>query len=99
MTRTEIKPAVSAVNELLAQEPEALREIVRSVLQAMLEAEMDEELGAGTSERSDQRLRYRSGHYPRPLVPPVGTPELREPQHRDGRFPTEPFGRHQPTRH
>src|SRR3546814_9237198 len=65
MTRTEIKPAVSAVKELLAQEPDALREIVRSVMQAMLEAEMDEALGAGKSERSDARLGYRSGHYPR----------------------------------
>src|SRR3546814_3897160 len=63
MTRTEIKPAVSAVKELLAQEPDALREIVRSVMQAMLEAEMDEALGAGKSERSDARLGYRSGHY------------------------------------
>src|SRR3546814_6656429 len=68
MTRTEIKPAVSAVKELLAQEPDALREIVRSVMQAMLEAEMDEALGAGKSERSDARLGYRSGHYPRTLV-------------------------------
>src|SRR3546814_5050809 len=59
MTRTEIKPAVSAVKELLAQEPDALREIVRSVMQAMLEAEMDEALGAGKSERSDARLGYR----------------------------------------
>src|SRR3546814_5135534 len=72
MTRTEIKPAVSAVKELLAQEPDALREIVRSVMQAMLEAEMDEALGAGKSERSDARLGYRSGHYPRTLVTRVG---------------------------
>src|SRR3546814_6438721 len=76
MTRTEIKPAVSAVKELLAQEPDALREIVRSVMQAMLEAEMDEALGAGKSERSDARLGYRSGHYPRKIgrahnLPPV----------------------------
>src|SRR3546814_18297160 len=68
MTRTAIKPAVSAVKELLAQEPDALREIVRSVMQAMLEAGMEEALGAGKSERSDARTGYRSGHYPRTPV-------------------------------
>src|SRR3546814_10169355 len=81
--------AVSAVKELLAQEPDALREIVRSVMQAMLEAEMDEALGAGKSERSDARLGYRSGHYPRTLVTRVGKLELRVPQDRAGRFSTE----------
>src|SRR3546814_5825684 len=95
MTRTEIKPAVSAVKELLAQEPDALREIVRSVMQAMLEAEMDEALGAGKSERSDARLGYRSGHYPRTLVTRVGKLELRVPQDRAGRFSTELFERYQ----
>src|SRR3546814_2447860 len=94
MTRTEIKPAVSAVKELLAQEPDALREIVRSVMQAMLEAEMDEALGAGKSERSDARLGYRSGHYPRTLVTRVGKLELRVPQDRAGRFSTELFERY-----
>src|SRR3546814_16571058 len=95
MTRTEIKPAVSAVKELLAQEPDALREIVRSVMQAMLEAEMDEALGAGKSERSDARLGYRSGPYPRPLVTRVGKLELRVPPERAGRFSTELFERSQ----
>src|SRR3546814_5739696 len=88
-------PAVSAVKELLAQEPDALREIVRSVMQAMLEAEMDEALGAGKSERSDARLGYRSGHYPRTLVTRVGKLELRVPQDRAGRFSTELFERYQ----
>src|SRR3546814_1307572 len=80
---------------LLAQEPDALREIVRSVMQAMLEAEMDEALGAGKSERSDARLGYRSGHYPRTLVTRVGKLELRVPQDRAGRFSTELFERYQ----
>src|SRR3546814_17926649 len=77
MTRTEIKPAVSAVQELLAQAPDALREIVRSVMQAMLEAEKDEALGAGQSERRDALLGSRSAPYPRPLVTRVSNPELR----------------------
>src|SRR3546814_674895 len=95
MTMTEIKPAVTAVKELLAQEPDALRGSVRSVMQAMLEAEMDEALGAGKSERSDARLGYRSGHYPRTLVTRVGKLELRVPQDRAGRFSTELFERYQ----
>src|SRR3546814_13330190 len=90
MTRTEIKPAVSAVKELLAQEPDALRELVRSVMQAMLEAEMDEALGAGKSERSDARLGDRSGPYPRTLVTRVGTQELRVTQARAGSVATAP---------
>src|SRR3546814_21131705 len=94
MTRTEIKPAVSAVKELLAQEPDALREIVRSVMQAMLEAAMDEALGAGKSERSDARLGYRSGQYPRTLVTRVGKLELRVPTERAGRFPQALFVRY-----
>src|SRR3546814_2014189 len=95
MTKTEIKASVSAVKDLRAQEPDALREVVRSVLQAMLEAEMDEALSAGKSERSDARLGYRSGHYPRTLVTRVGKLELRVPQDRAGRFSTELFERYQ----
>src|SRR3546814_14941870 len=89
MTRTEIKPAVSAVKELLAQEPDALREIVRSVMQAMLEAEMVEALGEGKSERSDARLGYRSGHYTRTQVTRVGKLELPDPADRAGSVSTE----------
>lgn len=95
MTRTEVKPAISAVKELMAQEPDALREIVRSVMQTMLEAEMDEALCAGKSERSDGRLGYRSGYYTRTLVTRVGKLELRVPQDRAGRFSTELFERYQ----
>ena len=40
MTRSEVKPSIAAVKDLMTQEPDALREIVRSVMQAMLEAAM-----------------------------------------------------------
>lgn len=95
MTKDQGKPAVAAVQELLAQSPDGLREIVRSVMQAMLEAEMDEALGAGKSERSDARLGYRSGYYGRTLITRVGKLELRVPQDRAGRFSTELFERYQ----
>src|SRR3546814_2847460 len=45
--------------------------------------------------RSDARLGYRSGHYPRTLVTRVGKLELRVPQDRAGRFSTELFERYQ----
>lgn len=95
MTTKEVNPSIAAVKELMTQEPDALREIVRSVMQAMLEAEMDEVLGAGKSERSDTRLGYRSGHYTRTLVTRVGKLELRVPQDRAGHFSTELFERYQ----
>ena len=44
MTKDQGKPAVAAVQELLAQSPDGLREIVRSMMQTMLEAETDEAL-------------------------------------------------------
>src|SRR3546814_6961492 len=95
MTRTWIKTALSAVKDLLAREPEARREMLRSVMQAMLAADVAEALGAGKSELSDARLGYRSGHYPRTLVTRVGKLELRVPQDRAGRFSTELFERYQ----
>lgn len=95
MTMTEVKPAIAAVKALMTQEPDGLREIVRSVMQAMLEAEMDEAVGASKSERTDGRLGYRSGYYTRTLVTRVGKLELRVPQDRAGRFSTELFERYQ----
>ena len=95
MTRSEVKPSIAAVKELMAEEPDALREIVRSVMQAMLEAEMDEAVGAAKGERTEGRLGYRSGHYTRTLVTRVGKLELRVPQDRAGRFSTELFERYQ----
>src|SRR3546814_5644306 len=64
-------------------------------MRAMLEAGMDGALGAGKSERSEARLGYRSGHYPRTLVTRVGKLELRVPKDRAGRFSTELFKRYQ----
>lgn len=60
-----------------------------------MEAEMDEALGAAKSERTGERLGYRSGYYTRKLVTRVGALELRVPQDRQGRFSTEVFERYQ----
>jgi putative transposase len=77
------------------KEENFLRPLVEQIVQQILEAEMDETLGAEKSERTSNRLGYRSGHYPRTLVTRVGKLELRVPQDRQGRFRTEVFERYQ----
>jgi hypothetical protein len=54
---------------------------------------MTEAVGAEKGERTEGRLGYRSGYYPRALITRVGKIELRVPQDRGGRFSTELFGR------
>jgi putative transposase len=58
MTKTGNKPAIAAVKELFAQNPDGLKELVRAVMQEMLEAEMTDAVGAAKGERSDARLGY-----------------------------------------
>ena len=72
----------------------AVRELVCGVLQGILEEEMTEALGAGKSERTSDRLSYRSGYCKRHLMTRVGQIELRVPQDRNGVFSTKLFERH-----
>jgi len=95
MTRSEGKPAIAAVKDVMGQSPDMLRELIREVVQDFLEAEMDEVIGASKGERTSERLGYRSGYYSRTLVTRVGKLELRVPQDREGRFSTELFERYQ----
>ena len=95
MTKSEVKSASAAVKDILLSNPQGLHEVIRAVMQEVLEAEMDEALGAGKSERTPERLGYRSGYYGRTLVTRVGKLELRVPQDRAGRFSTELFERYQ----
>lgn len=74
---------------------DGLREIIRVMMQEVLEAEMEQALGASKSERTSERLGYRSGYYGRTLITRVGKLELRVPQDRSGRFSTELFERYQ----
>jgi putative transposase len=89
------KANAALVKELLASDQDFLRPLVQEVVQQVLEAEMDETVGAGKSERTTQRIGYRSGYYSRTLVTRVGKLELRVPQDRQGRFRTEVFERYQ----
>lgn len=95
MTKREDKTVSNAVKEILLSNPDGLRDVIRAVMQEVLEAEMDETLGASKSERTPERLGYRSGHYARTLITRVGKLELRVPQDRSGRFSTELFERYQ----
>ena len=58
--------------ELLREDEEMIRSLIRGVLQEVLEAEMTEALGAEKSERVNGRMGYRSGHYRRSLTTRVG---------------------------
>ena len=80
---------------MLAEDGDLLKTIIEQTVQQVLEAEMEEALQAGKSERSEQRLGYRSGYYSRTLVTRVGKIELRVPQDRQGRFRTDVFERYQ----
>ena len=80
---------------LVSEDQDMMRVLVQEVVQQVLEAEMEEALQAGKGERTECRLGYRSGYYPRTLVTRVGRLELRVPQDRQGRFSTEVFERYQ----
>ena len=95
MTQEKSTQARANLKALMAEDKDFLREIVRETMQQLLEVEMTDTLGAGPGERTEERLGYRAGHYPRTLVTRVGKLELRVPRDRDGRFSTELFERYQ----
>ena len=95
MTRKNSTNTVSKLKAVIGEDPDLIRGIVQIAVQEFLEAEMNECLGAAKSERTEGRLGFRSGHYPRKLITRVGTLELRVPQDRQGRFSTEIFSRYQ----
>src|SRR5919199_2930693 len=95
MTRKQDNAKAPNWKELISEQEDFLRPLIREVIQQVLEAEMDELICAGKSERTPERQGYRSGYYSRTLVTRVGKLELRIPQDRQGRFRTELFERYQ----
>ena len=82
MTKGKGKAELIDVKELLERDEDFLQAALQALLQAALEAEMTEAIGAEKGERTETRLAYRSGYYPRSWVTRVGTLELRVPQDR-----------------
>jgi putative transposase len=93
--KTSVEEWKAALVEMVREEGDFLRPLVEEVVQQILEGEMDEALGAHKSERTANRLGYRSGYYSRTLMTRVGKLELRVPQDRQGRFRTEVFEHYQ----
>jgi transposase-like protein len=95
MTRKKNSAKKVSWKELMSEDADFLKPLMREVVQQVLEAEMDEALGAQKSERTGERVGYRSGYYNRTLITRVGKLELRVPQDRQGRFRTDVFERYQ----
>jgi putative transposase len=95
MTEKKSTKRVADWKALMMEDGDFLRQLVQMALQEVLDAEMNECLNAQKGERTEGRLGYRSGYYPRGLVTRVGRLELRVPQDRAGKFSTEVFERYQ----
>ena len=95
MTKNNDKLKELNLTELMCDDKNLLKNIVKNALQEILEGEMNEIIGAEKSQRSSSRVSYRSGYYTRNLVTRVGQIELRVPQDRNGLFCTEIFNRYQ----
>ncbi|WP_026333059.1 transposase, partial [Thioalkalivibrio sp. ALgr5] len=67
----------TSLRALLGTDEELMRTLVREAVQQVLEAEMSDQLQAAPGERTEGRLGYRAGYYPRTLITRVGKLELR----------------------
>lgn len=95
MTKSQATPSGVDLKALLLSDEDGFRRVLQEAVQIALEAEMTEAIGAEKSQRTPERLSYRSGYYDRKLITRVGVLELRVPQDRAGRFSTELFERYQ----
>lgn len=87
----------TAMQAVLTDDPDFLRDLVAHVVQEILDAEMTAHLGAEPYERTDTRTGQRNGYKPRQLHTRVGTLTLLVPQDRGGTFSTQIFARYQRT--
>jgi len=87
----------AAMQAVLVDDPDFLRDLVTHVVQEILETEMTAHLGAASYERTESRTGQRNGYKPRQLQTRVGTLTLLVPQDRAGTFSTQVFARYQRT--
>ena len=95
MAQHKSNPKVIALESLISEDQDLIRELVRQTVQQVLDAEMTEFLGAAPGERTGERRGYRAGYYSRSWITRVGKLELRVPRDRSGQFSTELFERYQ----
>ncbi len=81
--------------EVIEQDVDLMKSLMKTALENFLEAEMIETLEANKSERSKERKGYRAGYYTRHLVTRIGNIELKVPRDREGMFSTELFERYE----
>lgn len=81
--------------ELITQDVDLMKSLMKTALENFLEAEMIETLEATKNERSKERKGYRAGYYTRHLVTRIGNIELKVPRDREGMFSTELFERYE----
>lgn len=66
---------------------EALKDLLGGAIQGMLEAEMDETLGYGKHEKTEEpKTNYRNGYKPKTLKSTMGELEIKVPQDRGSEF-------------
>jgi transposase-like protein len=94
MTTTKRNTKIEALKELVSEDRDLMKALMKEALQEVLEGEMSEFLGASRSERTESRSGYRSGYYHRGLVTRIGKLELRVPRDRSGEFSTALFERY-----
>ncbi len=87
----------AAMQAVVTDDPDFLRNLVGQIVQEILEAEMTAHLGAELYERTESRTGQRNGYKPRQLQTRVGTLTLMVPQDRAGTFATHLFARYQRT--
>lgn len=63
MTQRKHKAEKVKWKELMGDQEDFLRPLVREVIQQVLEGEMEEAVGAGKGERTAERVGYRAGYY------------------------------------
>ena len=94
MTTTKRNTNIAALKELVSEDRDLMKALMKEALQEVLEGEMSEFLGASPNERTQARSGYRSGYYHRGLVTRIGKLELRVPRDRSGEFSTALFERY-----
>jgi putative transposase len=95
MTKEKSTTKSFKLEELVKQDKDLIKGLVREALQKILDAEMTEFLGARPGERTGTRTGYRAGYYRRNYLVRLGKIELAIPRDRNGQFSTSLFERYQ----